>query len=113
MKRIMISLFVLLLLCGCTATTQLKDRTVVTALTFDERGGEFHVSALCLRSSENGAEKLIASGSGLSPFSALSSLCLAQKNILNRQMLDPFIGSNDVVVMGQQAVMKAFYDNHG
>jgi len=81
MKRMMISMFTLLLLCGCTATTQLKDRTVVTALTFDERGGEFHVLALCLRSSENGAEKLIASGSGLSPFSALDSLCLAQKNI--------------------------------
>lgn len=93
MKKLIFSALMLLFLCGCSAPTQLKDRTVVAALCFERENGECRISALCLKSAEDGAEKLIVSSAGESPFIALERLIQMQKNIYFGHLSAIFLSS--------------------
>ena len=75
MKKIIVVALLLLVLCGCNSTSEINRGFLATTVGFCENDGQITVIIEALySSSDNPAQKLLLSGSGNSPQSALNNL---------------------------------------
>lgn len=115
MKKIIVSIFITLICCGCWNKVELNDYAIVTGISVDYIDEEYVVSVLISNSPKNSSESssktletVIYKGKGNSMYEAIKNIGLKSPKELYIEHLSVLIVSEDVAKNGLNSMLDFF-----
>jgi len=115
MKKVIVSLFILLCLSGCWNYKELNEYSIVTGVAIDKKDGQYEISTLISNAPKNSTDNssneskiVVYSGTGDSIFAAFKDIGLISPKELYLNSFSVLILSEDVAKDGIESVIDFF-----